>query len=235
MSVPGYRVAVRFQMAAAVLLAGSGAVLAARGAMAQMPSCENLTLQREDEQRLVASARALLPAAVEPFVAHPCRNSDRASAGILTAHVKTSAGVLQWWELACHREPEPWKCDPPLLKQFINTAVLIGAKPRRVALTFGQGLTLPSAEQLAARALTIFSDPASQVPACASGVLDSRWGAVRARHRLPAGKKPLHVSVSTDGGTNSITLEDVPIDIQFPGGTGAGSAVPCWNEWVVVI
>jgi hypothetical protein len=236
-----YRSGVRFNMnlkimAAAVLVAGTGIMPAPRSAMAQMLQCDNRTLQRQDEQRLVASARALLPGDIEPFVAHPCRNSDRASAGIITAHVRNGAGVLQWWELACHRDAEQWMCDTPLFRQFINTPLLIGAKPRRVALTFGKDLTLPRAVELSSRALTAFSDPAVQLPSCSSGVLDSRWAALRARHRLPAGKKPLHVSVSVDGGTNSVTLDDVPIDIQFPTGPGmaSGSAAGCWNEWVIV-
>jgi hypothetical protein len=221
---------------AVLILACAGASVAPRGATAQMLKCEFRTLQREDEQRLVASAKALLPGDVEPFVAHPCRNPDGATASIITAHIKAGSGVLHWWELACQRKPEDWQCDSPLLKQFISTPLLVGGKPRRVALRFDKDTTLRRAQQLASRALTLFADPASQLPSCSSRVLDSHWASLRTRHLLPAGKKPLHVSVNIDGGTNSVTLEDVQIEIRFPLDTdeASGSAAQCWNEWVIV-
>ena len=221
---------------AILMLACAGAIVVPRGASAQMLKCEFRTLQREDEQRLVASAKALLPGDVEPFVAHPCRNSDGAAASILTAHVKAGSGVLHWWEVACQRKPEDWQCDSPVLKQFISTPLLVAGKPRRVALSFDKDTTLRRAQQLSSRALTLFADPVSQLPSCASRAADSHWANLRTRHLLPAGKRPLHVDVKVDGRTNSVTLEDVQIEIRFPLDTddASESAAQCWNEWVFV-
>jgi hypothetical protein len=114
--------------------------------------------------------------------------------------------------------------------------LLVGGKTRRVALTFDKDTALGRAQQLSSRALTLFADPASLLRSCSSRVLDSHWASLRARHLLPAGKNPLHVSVTVDGGTNSVTLEDVQIEIRFPLGTddATGSTTQCWNEWVVV-
>jgi hypothetical protein len=221
---------------AILILVCAGAIVAPRSASAQMHKCEYRTLQNADEQRLAASAKALLPADVEPFVAHPCRNSDGATASIITAHVKADFGVLHWWEFACQRKPEDWQCDLPVLQQFIATPLLVGGKTRRVALTFDKDTTLRRAQQLSSRALTLFADPASQLPSCSSRVLDSHWTSLRARHLLPAGKRPLHVRVSVTDGANSVSLEDVQIEIRFLPGTdeASGSAAQCWNEWVSV-
>jgi hypothetical protein len=199
--------------------------------------CESHLLQRDDELRLITAARAALPQKIEPFVTHPCRNPGSAHAGIMTAHVKTGAGVIHWWELACQRESEDWKCDPPRLKQFSNTRLLVGAKPRRVALSFDENTTLTRAEQLAAQALTIYADPASRLPWCSrEDPQDSDWRALRQRNPLPVGDRPIRVSVTHDGGIGSVTFDDIQVEIRFPIGlrdTAPGSA-ECWNEWVVV-
>ncbi len=228
--------ALREVIAPLIMLVCAWASVAPRNAAAQSLQCEARILQRDDERRLLTRVRSLIPADVEAFVAHPCRTADGAAASIITAHVKAGAGVLQWWELACRRKPEDWTCDSPVIKQYISTQLLIGGKPRHVELTFDKDTTLHRAQQLSARALTLFADPASRVPQCSSGAIDPHWAAVRARHRLPAVKRSLRVSVRVDGEANSVMLDDIEIEFRFPaaGDDESQGAAKCWNEWVVV-
>jgi hypothetical protein len=202
-----------------------------------MVQCESRSLHPDDEQRLAASAKMLLPADIEPFVAHPCRNPNNAHAEVLTAHVKTSNGVIHWWELACQRGPTDWKCEAPVFRQFIDARLLIGGKPRRVELNFDKDTTLGRAQKLSLKALGIYADPASRLPLCAvggrkdSGLVDMHRGNV-----LPVGKKPIHVSVSRSEGAESVWLEDVSVDIEFPLGTDDPASLPaaCWNKILLV-
>ena len=212
-----------------------GGACRARRHRRKCPPLENRTLQQEDEQRLVASAKELLHAAVEPFVAIPAANSDRAAVpAILTAHVKTSAGVLQWWELACHREPEPWKCDPPLLKQFINTTVV----DRRQAAPRGADLWpgIDAAERRAAcrAGADDFLRPRLAGAGPAHRACWIRAGApLSAAPATPAGRSPcMSASVPTAGRTRSRWRMSqstsssglAPAAAPSPAGTGGSSS-----------
>lgn len=206
-------------------------------ALADVLQCASRSLHPDDERRLIASAGALLPPDAEPFVAHPCGNPSSAQAEILTAHVKVATGVIHWWELACQRGSAEWKCDPAVLKQFIDTRLLVGGKPRRVELSFDKDTTLNRAKRLSSRALTLFADPASRLPRCKTGAgnesaaADLHWSG-----KLPAGTKPIHVSVSHDEGAAAVWLEDVSVDIDFPASEddATNSRALCWNKIVLV-
>lgn len=196
--------------------------------------CEIRSLHTDDELRLISTARASLPPDIEPFITHPCRNPDSAHAGIMTAHVRTHTGVIYWWEFTCQREFEDWHCEPPRFKQFINTQLLVGGKPRRVALSFDKHATLDRAQQLTTQALTIYADPASRLPWCSrEDQQDSDWVVLRQRSRLPVANKPIHVNVTFNGDTGSVTLDDIQIDIRFPMNLGdaAHPTAQCWDEW----
>jgi hypothetical protein len=213
--------------------------LAAPGAAAvEVLKCESRVLQHEDERSLIAAAKAMLPRDIESFVTHPCRNPGNAHAGVVTAHFKARGGVMQWWELACQRGSAAWTCGALQSKQFIDTRLLVGGRLRRVALTIDGDTALDRAEQWSSQALTIYADPASRLPWCAQEEepLASDWQVLRQRHPLPAGNKTLLVDVSLDGGTGSVTLTDIQVEIQFPAerkDSAGGAAAKCWNVWVV--
>jgi hypothetical protein len=214
-----------------------GELAAAGGAAGEVLECESRVLQHEDEQSLITAAKAMLPRDIESFVTHPCRNPGSAHAGIVTVHFKRHAGVMQWWELTCQRGSAAWTCGSLQSKQFINTRLLVGARLRRAALTFDDDTALDLAQQLSSQALTIYADPASRLPWCAEEEepLASDWQVLRQRHPLPAGNKTLLVNVALDGGTGSVMLADIQVEIQFPVDRkeSAGGAAKCWNVWVV--
>jgi len=227
-----------YTLAALLAPAALLGVLAVPGSAAgEVLKCEGRVLQHEDEQSLVAAAKAMLPRDIESFVTHPCRNPGSAHAGVVTAHFKTHGGVMQWWELACQRGSAAWTCGSLQSKQFIDTRLPVGGRLRRVALTFDGDTALDRAQQLSSQALTIYADPASRLPWCASAEepLASDWQVLRQRHPLPAGTKTLLVNVALDGGTASVTLADIQVEIQFPADRkeSAGGAAKCWNVWVV--
>jgi hypothetical protein len=205
-------------------------------AHAQMFKCEFRVLQPNDERRLFASAKSSLPPGLETFVTHPCRNASTARAGIVTEHVKEPNGVLHWWELICRRDAEDWKCDPAAFKQFISTTLLVRGRSRQVAISFGKDTTLGQARELSFKAITLYADPASQVPSCSTDVIESRWAVIRARDKLPGPKKPIHVEVSVETDANSVMLSDINVEIRLPQpNVGVGNlTTACFNEFVVV-
>ncbi len=219
-------------MAVTILLG----VAAPEIAHAQMFRCDFRILQPSDERRLVASAKTSLPPGLETFVTHPCRNENSARAGIVTEHVKESNGVLHWWELACRRDAEDWKCDPADFKQFINTSLRFRDRSRPVAISFGKDTTLSQARQLSLEAINLYVDPNSHVPRCSTDVIEPRWAVIRARDKLPGPKKPIHVEVSVEADANSVMLSDINVEIRLPHSNGnvSNPTTACFNEFVVV-
>jgi hypothetical protein len=235
----------REMVAASLVCYGIGAALAvtillgvaAPGiAQAQMYKCDFRILQPNDERRLVTSASSSLPADLEMFVTHPCRNGTSAHAGIITEHVKESNGVLHWWGLTCSRDAEDWTCDPAEFKQFINTPLLIRGRPRQVAISFGKDTTLSQARQLSLQAISLYVDPASIVRSCSPDVIEFRWTVVRTKDKLPPPKKPIHVEVRMEVDANSVMLSDINVEIRLPHSNGnvGNPTAACFNEFVVI-
>jgi hypothetical protein len=201
-------------------------------ASAQVRRCDIRELQHDDEQRLIAKAKEGLPAGLEPFVAHPCRNPGSAGAEIITEHGKANDGVIHWWEIQCQRDASDWKCDPAEFKQFINERMVIDGRPRRVALSFGKDMTLIRAKSLSVQALRIYTDATSRLPECSSG--DTDWLHLRQSRPLPGRSNQIRVTITQNSDVGSIMLEDVDIEIRLKDNLKDPPAPDCWNQSIVV-
>jgi hypothetical protein len=86
---------------------------------------------------------------------------------------------------------------------------------------------------LAFRAIEIYLDPISTLPACGTKQLNEsdqlgKWD----RHGpLPAGDNAIHVSVSNDA-KDSVMLDDVSVAIEFRSNAkDASPEAACWGSW----
>ena len=203
---------------------------------AQMLICASHALKREDAASLKVAARALLSQSARVLITDACVNPGYALGFLETPKILTADGVQQWWTLNCRREAKPWACDAPGFKQFIAARIDIRGEFHRVELSFDEGFSLDDVRALASRAIEIYTDPASRLPACgteapqASDQL-STWE----RHgSLPTGDKVIHVSVSSKA-KGSVDLDDVDVRIDFrSGANAAGSEAVCWWRLIVV-
>jgi hypothetical protein len=218
----------RFRIPALIL----GVFVAPGIASAQALRCDSRVLQPDDEQQLITKAKEGLPRGLEPFMAHPCRNPGSAHAEVITEHVQANGGVNRWWEMQCQRDAKDWKCDPAEFKQFINARVVIDGRSRHLALSFDKDTTLNRAKNLSVQALRIYADPTSRLPDCSSG--DDDWQHLRQSLPLPRERQPIQVTVTQDGGTESVMLEDIHIEIRLTTGVKDSGVPDCWNEWIVV-
>jgi hypothetical protein len=211
--------------------------LVPRSAAAQMLKCESHALSVDDEASLRAKARAVLPSGTRIEAVDACRNPNSAIGWILTRKTITPESVSQWWEFSCRREAVVWGCDAPEFKQFVGLTLLVGDRSRHVELSFGEGITLESTRTLASRALDLYSDPASTVPACGAKERKEtdRLGARSSRSSLPEEEKPIHLTVAHTVESESATLDDVGVDIEFPLKPSDGASEgACWYEVIIV-
>jgi hypothetical protein len=199
--------------------------------------CASHSLNREDQSRVAAAARAALHRSIRLFISGMCWNPENAYASIETSRSINAQGVEQWWELSCQREELDWQCDPAKLKQLIKLSLAIDHQLHELEVTLDKSTTLQLARVLAARALDIYTDPGSRLPGCEiSGPKDGGLVDVHRGSELPAAGKPIHVTLSRDGLIESVFLDDVSVAIEFPADTD-GVIPPkasCWNDVVVV-
>jgi hypothetical protein len=199
--------------------------------------CESHSLNRDDQSRVEAVARTVLPRSARLSISAACRNPRDARAAVATLKSITSDGVDQWWQVLCRREEFEWQCDPAEFKQLIKLSLSIGDQSHEVELSFDKRTPLQRAEILAARALNIYADPDSRLPGCEiAGFKDRALVDVHRGDALPAGSRAVHLTLSSDGVIESIFLDDVQVVIEFPADRD-GAAKPqasCWNDAVVV-
>lgn len=204
---------------------------------AEMRKCEDHFLDADDEMRLRAAALKVLPKAAHLDEVGACRNPRNAYAWISTKRGTSIEGVQQWYEFPCSRRAQPWQCDAPEFKQLITLSLRAGDVTRQITLSFGQETSLERAKLLAVRALTIYADPTARLPSCLSDdSKDERWLTLHWQYRHPVESDPVHVSVSWNEKIDTVSLEDVSVNIGFPIGPDetAAPSGPCWNEFVIV-
>ena len=198
--------------------------------------CASHSLNRDDQSRVTAVARATLPHSVRLFISGMCWNPQNAYAWMETRRSINGQGVQQWWELSCGREQLEWQCDPAKFKQLIKLSLAIDNQLHELELSLDKGTTLERARLLAARALNTYTDPDSRLPGCEiAGPKDRGLVDVHRGNQLPSGGKPIHVSLSRDGLVETVFLDDVSVAIEFPANTDdATPQASCWNDVVVV-
>jgi hypothetical protein len=204
---------------------------------AQELKCAGDSLNREDQSRVEAVARAALPHSVRPFISWMCWNPRNKYASIETSRSITAQGDQQWWELSCQRDELDWQCDPAKLKLLIKLSLAIDNQLHELEVSLGKGMTLERARVLAARALNAYADPDSRLPGCEiAGPKDRGLVDVRRGSLLPSDGKPIHVTLSRDGLIETVFLDDVAVAIEFAADSdGVATAKPsCWNDVVVV-
>ena len=226
-------VAVGGSLALIVLFAVAGTGVA----HAQMFKCENDWLQEYDEMELRAAALKVLPKSVHLGAIRACRNPNWARGFIETPKNITVEGVQQWYEFSCQRDAQFWRCEPPEFKQFIATTVAAGGSTLALELSFDKGTSLERARRLASRAIGIYAEPASRLPACTvKEPKESDFLGAKYNHTpLPTGNNVVHVSVSGDANAESVSLDDVDVDIEFPLNRNAASSEGiCWYVVIIV-
>jgi hypothetical protein len=223
------------------LLLGTIALIALLGApaisLADAGPCDTQNLNRDDQSRLQAAARATLPRSARLVISGVCVNSRDAHALVATAKSLAANGAEQWREVLCRREELDWQCDPMEFKQRIKLSLAVGNQSHAVEVIFGKDTTPTRATALAAQALNIYVDPASRLPGCAiTGAKDRALVDGRRGGELPQGVAPIHVTLSRDGVIESIFLDDVAVAIEFPADADEVTKpqAACWNDVVLV-
>jgi len=204
---------------------------------AGMRKCEDHFLDADDDMRLRAAALKVLPKSAHLDEVGACRNPRNAYAWISTKKGTSIEGVQQWYEFPCSRQAQPWQCDAPEFKQLITLSLRAGDVTRQITLSFGQQTSLERAKLLAVRALIIYADPTSRLPSCLSDdSKDEHWLTLHWQYRHPVESDPVHVSVSRNEKIDTVSLDDVSVNIGFPVGPDetAAPSDPCWNEFVIV-
>ena len=220
---------------AALALAVVFGIAVPRVGQAGMLKCETDWLYDYDEMALRAAALKVLPKSVHLVVTGACRNPDWAYGFIETKKITTQEGVQQWWQFNCQREPRMWKCEQPEFKQLFALSVSIAGVSHLVELSFGKESSLERVRDLASRAIEVYADPVSRLPACGTkGLKESdQLGKWDHHGPLPTGDNAIHISVSSDA-KDSVDLDDVDVRIEFrPTADTAGFEAECW--WIVVI
>jgi hypothetical protein len=133
-------------------------------------------------------------------------------AWVETRKSETPDGVKQWREVLCRREDKvEWHCDPAEFKQLITLSVSIGDQSRVIELSLDKDISPERARALASQAVSMYQDRSVPLRECTSGeVMDSRWGKM-----LPAGARPIRVTVSRESGAESAYLSDVGVSISL--------------------
>jgi hypothetical protein len=211
------------------------AIIAPKEAAAkQIEKCPNPSLLRADERRLIATARRVLPPDLEPHVSGPCRWTDSAFAWITTEKFTEDTGVTHWWVFSCDRDERDWTCRPAVFQQEIVTQLVVGGISRPVKISFDGETSLEVAKTLASQALTIYANPAPQLPYC-SGIKgqESRWRIFQESHPLPTEGGQIHLTVGLDRDTETVWIgdlvlaDDIQIGIDFP--FADDQSASCWS------
>jgi hypothetical protein len=205
-------------------------------AVAQMLRCASHSLSRQEIARAEAAARPALPSAIHLVAAGACWNPDFARVWLETPKVLTLEGVQQKWAVGCQRKESTWTCDAPEFKQVIVVTLQVGGDTRRVELNFDQGTSLRRARALAARALAIYADPTSRVPTCGDGTVENPPSDPHQSAGPYLRGDPIKVTVSRRDIRDSVELEDIYREFEFPRAEDDASMqqAPCWLDVIVV-
>ena len=227
-----------FRRIAAYSTAGalmSVAVFAPRDAMASIHNCQNPTLLADDEARLIAVVRTVLPQHIEPMMADRCRWSDSAFAWVTTAMVTEANGVTHWWMSSCARDRVRWTCDAAVFHEQFETSLVVGGAPQHARINFDAQTNLATARRVASEALEIYANSTAPIPYC-GGIQgqEPRWRVLRESHPLPTPSEELHITVGREKKRISVRFGDlvlpddaqIGIDFPFPDVRQSG---PCWN------
>lgn len=230
------RALVGFVIGAALALLVLLEVVVPGVARAQTLICASHSLSRDDDHRLKVAARAVVPKSAHILIESSCVNPGRALGFVETQKVVTAEGVRQWWTTICRRGAKEWGCDAPEFKQFIATSVEVGGKSHSVELSFDQGSSLEHVRVLAARAIEVYADPASQLPECGKKEPKESDQLRNWKHHdpLPLADNVIRISISNDA-TNSVDFDDFAVSIQFrPSADNAGFEAECWSIYMIV-
>lgn len=203
-------------------------------ASASIRKCENPSLLHDDEERLIAAARAVLPPHLEPTIADRCRWSDSAFAWIATAKVTEASGVTHWWASNCSRDEWRWTCERAAFQEQFETSVFADGMPRHLKINFDADTNLATVKLLSSEALQLYANSTAPIPYC-SGMQgqEARWALVREGRPLPTGNEELHITVGREKSKLWVWFGD----LMHPGDTQIGIAFPvpgtqsgqCWS------
>jgi hypothetical protein len=212
--------------------------LAAPGVgQAGMRKCEDHFLDADDDMQLRAAALKVLPKSAHLDEVGACRNPRSAYASISTKKGTSIEGVRQWYELTCSRKAQPWKCDPPELKQQFNMQSVVDGSAHEIELAFDKDITLDRAVNLANAALRIYENPDAKLPFCNSQAAEeSDWTKFRPHLRMPAATISIQISADSGKTTQTVWLNDVDVAIEFglEQTLGVEVAPSCWGIEVIV-
>lgn len=204
-------------------------------AAAQMLRCAGHSLSRQDIISAETAARPALPSSVHLVATGACWNHNSALVWFETSKVLTPEGVKQWWAERCQRDQSTWKCDAPEFKQAILVTLPFSDETRRVELSFDKLISLKRARALAARALAIYGDPTSRLPTCSNEGIENPPSDPHGIAGSVLRADPIVVPVSRTETRDSVTLEGVSRDFEFP--ALEDPAMPhaaCWLAVIVV-
>ena len=202
-------------------------------AVAGQLRCASHSLSRQEIAHAEAVARPALPSRVHLVVTGACWNRDFARVGLETPKVLTPAGVQQKWVVWCNRYELAWTCDPPEFQQSILVTLPVANEVRRVELNFDKLISLERARALTARALAIYGDPAARIPTCSGEDIENPPSDPHGTDSL-ARANPIHVTVSRNETKDSVELEEVYREFEFPLSGEPEMQTPCWLDVIVV-
>ena len=188
-------------------------------AIARIGKCTIGSLTPAEQSMLLASAAQHLPAHAVPVVSNLCGST---SAEVTTQKIADRPGLSHWWVANCRRDAREWICDP-IQFQEIEKRLLIRGIERQAAITFDQGTVPEAVQSVAARALSIYADPGSQLPYC-GGIPDpaNRWTTLRKLHPLQDGHVRVHVTAQQYAASGSVLIDeviqpdDIKVEIKLP-------------------
>lgn len=188
-------------------------------AIARIGKCTMGSLTPAEQSLLLATAAQHLPADAVPVVSNLCGST---SAEVTTQKIADRPGLSHWWVANCRRETREWICDRIQFKE-VEKRLLIRGIERQASITFDEGTVPEAVQSVAARALSIYTDPESQLPYC-GGIQDlaNRWTTLRKLHPLQDGHVRVHVTAQQYAASGSVLLDEViqpdhiKIEIKLP-------------------
>lgn len=207
---------------------------APRLAFAHVTPCRGGSLSEADRQRLLQTARDVLPPHTVPMISNLCGSQY---AEITTARQLDRPGASHWWVTSCTRDQGNWVCPGVSRHQEIVVTLTVHGAPLQVAITIDESTTLEAAEALTTQALNLYADSQSSLSYC--GGLpegEARWGRLRHEHDLLATTVPVLVTAPAYSVLGKLRFQqiiqpdDVQIEIQIPlrEPYTSNPRYPCW-------
>jgi hypothetical protein len=212
--------------------------LAAPGVgQAGMRKCEDHFLDADDDMQLRAAALKVLPKSAHLDEVGACRNPRSAYASISTKKGTSIEGVRQWYELTCSRKAQPWKCDPPELKQLFHMLTVVDGSSHPIELSFSEGTTLGRARMLFDAALAIYDNPDAKLPFCnGTEPHESDWATFRPRTKVADGTVSVEISQDNERTIQVVWLNGIGVAIDFPlrPDDPTNASASCWGVIIIV-